>query len=73
MRSRKKKRDTGYVEAHMTGTAAGDPIKAEAIARTFGKARKAHDPIVVGSVKTNLGHTEPVSGLSALIKTTFAL
>ena len=66
-------KDTGYVEAHMTGTAAGDPIEAEAIARTFGKSREAHDPIVVGSIKTNVGHTEPVSGLAAIIKTTFAL
>ena len=57
----------------MTGTAAGDPIEAEAIARTFGESREAHDPIVVGSIKTNVGHTEPVSGLAAIIKTTFAL
>lgn len=57
----------------MTGTAAGDPIEAEAIARTFGKSREAHDPIIVGSIKTNVGHTEPVSGLAAIIKTTFAL
>lgn len=57
----------------MTGTAAGDPIEAEAIARTFGKSRQAHDPVVVGSIKTNVGHTEPVSGLAAIIKTTFAL
>ena len=64
---------TGYVEAHMTGTAAGDPIEADAIARTFGQSRDAHDPVIVGSVKTNLGHTEPVSGLAALIKTSFAL
>ncbi|KAE8384250.1 putative polyketide synthase [Aspergillus alliaceus] len=64
---------TGYVEAHMTGTAAGDPVEAEAIARTFGKARQANDKVLVGSVKTNVGHTEPVSGLAAVIKTTFAL
>ncbi|KAF7532113.1 hypothetical protein G7054_g8247 [Neopestalotiopsis clavispora] len=66
-------KDTGYVEAHMTGTAAGDPIEAEAIARTFGESREERDPVVVGSVKTNVGHTEPVSGLAAIIKTTFAL
>lgn len=65
--------DTGYVEAHMTGTAAGDPIEAEAIARTFGRSRDEMDPVIVGSVKTNLGHTEPVSGIAALIKATFAL
>lgn len=57
----------------MTGTAAGDPVEAEAIARTFGKSRAADDPIVVGSIKTNVGHTEPVSGLAAVIKTAFAL
>lgn len=43
--------DTAYVEGHMTGTGAGDPIEAEAIARTFGKSRPADDPILVGSVQ----------------------
>ncbi|KAK4034298.1 hypothetical protein C8A01DRAFT_49278 [Parachaetomium inaequale] len=65
--------ETGYVEAHMTGTAVGDPVEAEAIARTFGASREAFDPVIVGSVKTNVGHTEPVSGLAAVIKTSFAL
>ncbi|OBT83083.1 hypothetical protein VE02_08866 [Pseudogymnoascus sp. 03VT05] len=65
--------DTGYVEAHMTGTPAGDPIEAAALASTFGKSRATHDPIIVGSVKTNVGHTEPVSGLAAVIKAAFVL
>jgi len=65
--------ETGYVEAHMTGTPTGDPIEAEAIARTLGKHRNSNDPILVGGVKTNIGHTEPVSGLAAIIKTTYAL
>ena len=65
--------ETGYVEAHMTGTLAGDPVEAEAIARTFGTSRKPEDPVIVGSIKTNIGHTEPVSGLAAIIKTAFAL
>ena len=65
--------DVGYVEAHMTGTPSGDPIEAEALARTFGKHRSAEDPILVGSVKTNIGHTEPVSGLAAIIKAVYAL
>ncbi|KAJ4422355.1 Type I Iterative PKS [Gnomoniopsis sp. IMI 355080] len=65
--------DTGYVEAHMTGTPTGDPIEAEALARTFGKGRAEDDPVLVGSVKPNIGHTEPVSGLAAVIKTIFAL
>ena len=64
--------ETGYVEAHMTGTKTGDVAEAEALAKTFGKSR-ARDPIPVGSVKTNIGHTEPVSGLAAIIKTAFAL
>lgn len=65
--------DTGYVEAHMTGTPTGDLIEAQALARTFGESRSSGDPILVGSVKTNLGHTEPVSGLAAVIKTAYAL
>ncbi|KAI0481329.1 polyketide synthase [Xylariaceae sp. FL0804] len=65
--------DTGYVEAHMTGTAAGDPIEAEALALTFGQARKRNDPVLVGSVKPNIGHTEPVSGLAAMIKAIYTL
>ncbi|KAH7376169.1 hypothetical protein B0T11DRAFT_314546 [Plectosphaerella cucumerina] len=64
---------TGYVEAHMTGTAVGDPIEAEAIAQTFGQSRPAGEPVYVGSVKTNVGHTEPVSGIAAVIKTVFSL
>ena len=65
--------ETGYIEAHMTGTSAGDPVEAEALARTFGKSCDAHDPVIVGSVKTNVGYTGPVSGLAAIIKTIFDL
>ncbi|AEO67408.1 polyketide synthase [Thermothielavioides terrestris NRRL 8126] len=65
--------DTGYVEAHMTGTPTGDPIEAEALAQTFAKHRSPEDPVWVGGVKPNIGHTEPVSGLAAIIKTIFVL
>ena len=65
--------ETGYVEAHMTGTLAGDPVEAEALARTFGKHRSPNDPIIVGSCKPNIGHTEPVSGLASVIKTAYVL
>ena len=64
--------ETGYIEAHMTGTKIGDAAEAEALAMTFGRSRR-HHPILVGSVKTNIGHLEPVSGLAALIKTIFTL
>ncbi|KAL2167896.1 hypothetical protein VTG60DRAFT_683 [Thermothelomyces hinnuleus] len=64
--------ETGYVEGHMTGTQVGDPTEAEAIARTFGK-HQTGEPILVGSVKTNIGHTEAVSGLASIIKTVFVL
>ena len=57
----------------MTGTSAGDPVEAEALARSFDKSHDAYDPVLVGSVKTNVGHNEPVSGLAAIIKMTFAL
>ncbi|KAG9190441.1 hypothetical protein G6011_08529 [Alternaria panax] len=63
---------TGYVEAHLTGTG-GDAIEAEALARTFGKSREACDPVWVGSIKSNIGHTEPVSGLAAVIKAALIL
>ncbi|TPX07104.1 uncharacterized protein E0L32_010999 [Thyridium curvatum] len=65
--------ETAYVDGHMTGTKAGDAAEAEALGKTFGKRRSAEDPLLVGSVKTNIGHTEPVSGLAAVIKTVSAL
>lgn len=65
--------DTGYVEALMAVTAAGNPIEVEAIARTFGKSRDETDPVIVGSVNTTLGHTGAVSGIASLIKAVFVL
>lgn len=57
----------------MTVAAAGNPIEVEAIAKTFGKSRVETDPVIVGSVITNIGHTGPVSGITALIKAVFVL
>jgi acyl transferase domain-containing protein/SAM-dependent methyltransferase len=57
-----------YLEAHGTGTSKGDPIEMESIRNVFGdKLRKS--PLVVGSVKGNIGHLEAASGAAALIKT----
>ncbi|KAH9872372.1 polyketide synthase [Plenodomus lingam] len=65
--------ETAYIEAHMTGTPTGDPIEAESLAKTFGAARAAGDSVYVGSIKANIGHTEPVSGLASIIKTALVL
>ncbi|KAI1078223.1 hypothetical protein F5B20DRAFT_548487 [Whalleya microplaca] len=62
---------TDYVECHGTGTAVGDPIEVEAVSRVFKKPKGS--PLMIGSVKTNLGHSEAASGISSIIKVTLAL
>ncbi|HWG98920.1 MAG TPA: type I polyketide synthase, partial [Pilimelia sp.] len=61
--------DISYVEAHGTGTPLGDPIEMGAISDVFAASHTPEDPVVVGSVKTNLGHMEPVAGIVGVIKT----
>lgn len=63
--------DLAFMEAHGTGTPVGDPIEASAIGTKLGQGRSA--PLPMGSIKTNIGHTEPVSGLAGLMKATLAL
>ncbi|BAJ28533.1 MULTISPECIES: type I polyketide synthase [Kitasatospora] len=60
--------DVQYVEAHGTGTPLGDPIEMGAIADVFAESHTRENPVTVGSVKTNLGHMEPVAGLVGVIK-----
>ncbi|KAI1141666.1 putative polyketide synthase [Hypoxylon sp. FL0543] len=62
---------TDYVEAHGTGTPVGDPIEVDAISRVF--SRKFRRPIFIGSVKTNLGHSEGTSGITSVIKVILAM
>ncbi|XP_072033310.1 phenolphthiocerol/phthiocerol polyketide synthase subunit B-like [Amphiura filiformis] len=60
-----------FVEAHGTGTPVGDPIEAQAIGETFGSINK--EPIKIGSVKSNFGHTECASGVTSAIKVALML
>ncbi|CCK26521.1 hypothetical protein BN159_2142 [Streptomyces davaonensis JCM 4913] len=61
----------GMVEAHGTGTALGDPIEVEALAEVYGAGQSGR--CALGAVKTNLGHSEAVSGVTGLIKTVLAV
>jgi len=57
-----------YFEAHGTGTAVGDPIETRAIGEVAAAGRSEDDPLLIGSVKTNIGHLETVSGMAGLFK-----
>jgi acyl transferase domain-containing protein/NAD(P)-dependent dehydrogenase (short-subunit alcohol dehydrogenase family) len=62
-----------YVEAHGTGTAVGDPIEMGAITSVTGEGRDPQRPLLVGAVKTNLGHLEAAAGVAGFLKTVLAL
>ena len=60
--------DVDVVEAHGTGTTIGDPIEAKALQATYGEAHSAARPLLVGSVKSNIGHTQWAAGVAGMIK-----
>lgn len=62
-----------YVEAHGTGTRVGDPIELGALGAVLGEGRDANRPCLIGSIKTNIGHTEAASGIAGLIKVVLAM
>ncbi|WP_197377459.1 type I polyketide synthase [Mycolicibacterium baixiangningiae] len=64
--------DIDYIEAHGTGTALGDPIELDALTRVFAD-RADSAPLVLGSVKTNLGHLESAAGITGFIKTVLSV
>ncbi|WP_327682159.1 type I polyketide synthase [Kitasatospora sp. NBC_00458] len=65
--------DVDMVEAHGTGTTLGDPIEAQALLATYGQDRHEGRPLWLGSLKSNIGHTQTAAGVAGVIKTVMAL
>ncbi|MFC9141841.1 type I polyketide synthase [Streptomyces bacillaris] len=65
--------DVDMVEAHGTGTVLGDPIEAQALLATYGQDRPADRPLRLGSLKSNLSHTQAAAGVGGVIKSVLAL
>ncbi|MCW2517095.1 MAG: polyketide synthase family protein [Mycobacterium sp.] len=65
--------EVDYVEAHGTGTFLGDPIEARALGTVLGRGRPAESPLLIGAVKSNLGHLEAAAGIAGFLKTVLAV
>ncbi|WP_190157976.1 type I polyketide synthase, partial [Streptomyces litmocidini] len=62
-----------YVEIHGSGTRVGDPVEASALGAVFASSRTPDNPLLLGSVKTNIGHLEGAAGIAGLVKTILCL
>lgn len=62
-----------FIEAHGTGTFVGDPKECYAFGNVFADNRKEDKPLIIGSIKSNVGHTEAVAGVAGLIKLALCL
>ncbi|NEP72541.1 MAG: acyltransferase domain-containing protein [Okeania sp. SIO2G4] len=62
-----------YIEAHGTGTSLGDPIEVGAVGEVFKKTHTQDKPVIMGSLKTNIGHTEGAAGIAGLMKVVLQL
>ncbi|TGO56821.1 hypothetical protein BOTNAR_0215g00160 [Botryotinia narcissicola] len=65
--------DTTYLECHGTGTPAGDPAEVGGVASVFSATRSEDQPLIIGSIKSNIGHSEPSAGISGLLKAILAM
>jgi acyl transferase domain-containing protein/SAM-dependent methyltransferase len=71
--ARVEARDVQYVEAHGTGTPLGDPIEVQALAAALGEGRNGDAPLLIGSIKTNVGHLESAAGIAGLLKVVLSM
>ncbi|HET6890349.1 MAG TPA: type I polyketide synthase [Pyrinomonadaceae bacterium] len=71
--ARVESHQVNYLEAHGTGTSLGDPIEIRAVEAVLGGRGQSYPPLLIGSVKTNIGHLEVAAGVASLIKVVLAL